>query len=563
MSSRAIRFTETRISVGEASFDKARVALVIVAAVAILVPALIYGVPSNRDLFNHFRFALPFYDSLRSGHLYPAWLAESNSGYGDPSFRFYPPALYYLLGLARALAGNWYAATLLTFVLLSVLAGLGMYFWTRSILSGTTAMWAAVLYTLAPYHVNQLYQSFMIAEYAGAAVLPFAFGFVERVCRHRRLRDLAGLAATYAVLVLTHLPLSVIGSIALLLYALVRMDKRHGIATLKQLAAAAVLGLAASAIYWSRMITELHWIGLNDVAPDATVDYRNNFLFSTFSPDNLNVWWMNILTATTLLLFVPVIAFSVRSARSKLCDNKLKPVAALTLLSFFMAVPLSYPFWKVFTPLQQVQFPWRWLAVFSMAGSLLTAATLSLWFKSTVPLRRPVRIFVLGSMLVSVAFTLGHSVREAQYRNRQQFASDLQSIRGTSSIDFWIPIWSSSTPKTMKSDVEAGNRLVKVNQWEAESRSFEVAAGNPIEARVRTFYYPHWVATIDGRPLAVRPDSDGALLISVPAQKADVLLEFREPARARVAAILSLVGWIAIAGLSVDGKRNRVDKTTP
>jgi hypothetical protein len=561
MSSRAIRFTETKISVSEIPFNKGRVALVIIAAVAILAPALIYGVPSNRDLFNHFRFALPFYDSLRSGHLYPAWLAESNSGYGDPSFRFYPPALYYLLALARALARNWYAATLLTFVLLSVLAGLGMYFWTRSILPANTAMWAAILYTLAPYHVNQLYQAFMIAEYAGAAVLPFAFGFVERVCRHRRMRDVAGLAATYAVLVLTHLPLSVIGSIALLLYALVRIDKHHGIATLKQLATAAVLGLAASAIYWSRMITELHWIGLNDVAPDATVDYRHNFLFSTFSPDNLNVWWMNILTATTLLLFVPVIAVSVRSSGSRLDSNRLKPVAALTLLSLFMAVPLSYPFWKVLTPLQQVQFPWRWLAIFSMAGSLLTAATLPLWFKSPM-LRRPLRLVVFGCMLVSVAFTLGHSVREAQYRNRQQFASDLQSVSGTSSIDYWIPIWASSTPKTMKSEVEAGSRLVKINQWEPERRSFEVAAGNPIEARVRTFYYPHWVATVDGRPLAVRPDSDGALLISVPSQEANVLLEFREPAQVRVASIFSLGGWIAILGLSIGGKRNRVDKTT-
>src|SRR5438034_1493539 len=148
MSSRAIRFTETRISVGEASFDKARVALVIVAAVAILMPALIYGVPSNRDLFNHFRFALPFYDSLRSGHLYPGWLAESNSGYGDPSFRFYPPALYYLLSLARALTGNWYVGTLLTLSLLSALSGLGMYFWARSILSESCAVWAAILYAL-------------------------------------------------------------------------------------------------------------------------------------------------------------------------------------------------------------------------------------------------------------------------------------------------------------------------------------------------------------------------------------------------------------------------------
>jgi uncharacterized membrane protein len=66
-------------------------------AFAVVVPMILWGMPSALDLSNHFRFALPFYDALRSGHLYPGWLAESNHGFGDASFRFYPPALYYLL----------------------------------------------------------------------------------------------------------------------------------------------------------------------------------------------------------------------------------------------------------------------------------------------------------------------------------------------------------------------------------------------------------------------------------------------------------------------------------
>jgi hypothetical protein len=550
MSSRAIRFPEVSISADEVLPGNRKIFWVIFVSILILTPTLIYGVPSNRDLFNHFRFALPFYDSLRSGHLYPAWLAESNSGYGDPSFRFYPPALYYLLALARTLIGNWYAATLLTFVVVSVLAGLGMYFWTRSFLSEAGSMWAAILYTLAPYHVNQLYQSFMIAEYAGAALLPFAFGFVERVCRHRRMRDVAGLAATYALLVLTHLPLAVIGSIALLLYALVRIEKPHRIATLRQLAAAVALGLAASAIYWTRMVMELRWIGINNVAPDASVDYRLNFLFSTFSPVNLNVWWMNILTGLTFLLFVPALALLGRSARRQF-SAELKPVAILALMSLFMAVPLSYPLWKILTPLQQTQFPWRWLTVFSMAGSVLTAATLPRWLGNTFEIRNATRLLVFGAVAISVSFTLAHSVREAQYRNPQQFESDLQSVRGTSSVNYWVPIWASATPRMMNSEVETGSRPVKINLWESEHRRFEVAAGNPIDARVRTFYYPHWVATSSGRVLSTRPDRDGALLISLPADVVSVDLEFREPQRGRYAALLSAMSCLFIVGLTV------------
>src|SRR6185369_8309076 len=223
MSSEASQLTSMEPAITSSSTRRCLTWAVLV-SVIFIVPALFFGIPSNKDLLNHFRFALPFFDSLSSGQLYPGWLAESNAGYGDPSFRFYPPALYYLLSLGKVLTGNWYVGTLLTFALLSTLSGLGMYFWTRSMLSESSAMWAAVLYALAPYHVNELYQASLLAEFAGAAVLPFAFGFVERVCRRGRSQDVAGLAATYALLILTHLPLAVMGSLALAVYSVTSLS---------------------------------------------------------------------------------------------------------------------------------------------------------------------------------------------------------------------------------------------------------------------------------------------------------------------------------------------------
>src|SRR5215471_6667330 len=122
-------------------------------AFALVAPMIFWGVPSALDLSNHFRFALPFYDALRSGHLYPGWLAESNRGFGDASFRFYPPALYYLLAAARAVCGNWYFATILTFGLLSSGGAIGIYLWAREFASSSIAMWAGIFYAVAPYHV--------------------------------------------------------------------------------------------------------------------------------------------------------------------------------------------------------------------------------------------------------------------------------------------------------------------------------------------------------------------------------------------------------------------------
>ena len=49
--------------------------------------------------------------------------------------------------------------------------------------------------------------------------------------------------------------------------------------------------------------------------------------------------------------------------------------------------------------------------------------------------------------------------------------------------------------------------------------------------------------------LAIKPDVDGALLLSLPAEAMTVTLEFREPLRARLAVAITGFGWILIAGL--------------
>ena len=529
--------------------------IVFVVAVSLLtiVPAFVFGVPSNRDLSNHFRFALPFYDAIAAGNFYPGWLAESNHGYGDPSFRFYPPALYYVLALFRFITGEWYVATLLTFALVSVAGGLGVFFWARSTLPSSQAMWASILYAVAPYHLNQLYQSVLLAEWAATAVLPFVFAFLERVCAHGRRRDIAGLALAYGILVFTHLPLTVIGSLALTVYALIRMRSQARLRTLLKLAGAACLGLCASSIYWVTMVYELRWIGMNELHRESSVDYRFNFVLSTFSPDNLNVWWMNILVLMTLLLSAPVVLLFKREAESE--RRRLRPVVLLTLLAVFMTVPLSRPIWDLLSPLQETQFPWRWLAIVSMGAAVLTGATMQRMVQSDKSISRVTRLLLLGMMAIGLAFTLSHVVREAKFLPARDFERTLAEVRGTSSIDYWLPVGASRTAARMTSEAEASDRTVIVQSWTPENRRYSVGPGSTSELRVRTFYYPHWTAKAGERILSTRADKDGVLLVSLPPEAVTVDLIFNEPQRTRVSSLASLAGVMFIGVLALPLRR--------
>lgn len=531
----------------------------IAAGIATSLPAIIFGVPSNIDLSNHFRFALPFYEAIQQGNFYPGWLAESNAGYGDASFRFYPPGLYYLLAIARIVSGNWYIATLSVITLLSVIGALGVYFWARQFLPNNVAIWAGIFYALAPYHLNQLYQAFMLAEFAGAAVLPFVMGFTERVCQRKRVIDIAGLAVSIAALVFTHLPLAVVGSLTVALYALLRIEKEQWSATIGRVAVAGILGLAASACYWTTVVAELSWIRADNIKPDPSVDFRRNFVFSTFSPENLNVWWMNILVFASIAMFWPCVMIFHRSSQPPIKSSMQRSAAFLGLFSLFMATPLSRPIWTILTPLQQVQFPWRWLIITSIAASVALASVIPVWLSMLRDKRRPLFLFALGTIIISVAFSGSHTVREAKFFDAAQFETTLYEIPGSTSVYQWWPVWVKEPWKEMNSLVGAGSRNVSVKSWTPEKRSFQVAAGAVNDVRVRTFFYPHWVATADNRNLKVRPDDDGALLISVPNTETLISLEFREPRRAYWAATVTVLGWLTI-GFLVVAARGLLDR---
>jgi uncharacterized membrane protein YfhO len=101
----------------------------------------------------------------------------------------------------------------------------------------------------------------------------------------------------------------------------------------------------------------------------------------------------------------------------------------------------------------------------------------------------------------------------------------------------------------MTSEVEVDGRNVTVTSWQPEQRSFSIDAGTATEARIRTFYYPHWVARNDTGILPTRRADDGALLIAVPPQATSVQLDFREPPRTKFSTTVSLSGLIIIGAL--------------
>ncbi len=538
-------------------------ALALLAGVIVVLPAIIFGMPNNNDLANHYHFAIPFYEALRQGYLYPGWLATPNLGYGDVVVRFYPPALYYLLAAGRFLTGNWYAGSLLAITCLSALGSFGAYIWARSYLPRHVAVWAGIFYALMPYHLAEFYQAAQLAEFAAGAALLFALAFTKRVCDEGRWRDVAGLAAAYAALVLSHLPLAVFGSLTLLLYAVMERP-RGAVVKLSKLSAAAILGLGASAFYWVTMISEMKWIVADGVNPDPLLNYRENFVFSSFSPSKQEtIWWMGLLALATISMCIPAVGAFVKAGWPARRRNWIALIVLL-VFSFLMSTAISRPIWAIVPFLEKTQHPFRWLAVVSTIAPLVIAASVPFWAQQLRQHRREFALAMTGLVLITITFSISQTVRGATYLSRSNFERMLAPLRESPGIVQWLPIWASASaqnkpsyekcsPPATTAKVEAGGRTIHITEWSDTKRTFEVEAGAPVDAHIATFYYPHWKMIVNGEERSAQPAADGALAVSVPSAATTVTLEFHEPARSKFSAGIAIISWTLITSLSIFG----------
>jgi uncharacterized membrane protein len=504
----------------------------------------LYGVPYGVDVPHHFRLAQGFFESIKGGDLYPSWLASTNDGYGDPSVRFYPPALYYLLSFFRLLTRDWYFATLLTLTTLTVSGCLGMYLWARALTDQSYAGAAALVYILSPFHANEMYQAGMYAQYAGASVLPFVFAFTERTIGNGRWRDAGGLGLSLGMLILCHPPMALLGAIAVAIYACIRLAQTFSKRALFQLVAGAISGLAFSSCYWLPMLLEVRWKRPSGTAQDKWFDYQNNFIFHP-SPNTMGDYWIPIITTATFLLAMPAIVLFVRRHRRALAP------ALVALLTFLMATPFSKPIWDRFPALQETQFPWRWLTITSACLSILVAIGLPELVQMWRTRLRPLTLALLGIAAIALSFTVLQVIRGATFRSRSEFNQMVASLQGSETNKDFLPVWVSDKPLPMNQAVEASGREVHVTEWSAKVKEFALGAGAATEVRLKILYYPYWRVTSEGRQLETWPASDGALLVSMPQTAATVKVNFVEPASTRVAGALSILGLVAIGFLCV------------
>jgi hypothetical protein len=322
----------------------------ILAAVALLVlaPSLVLGTLISHSSAQNLTWATQFAEQFRAGIPYPRWMPQSFEGLGSPAFYFYPPLPFWIDAVVSLLTVNLmpvpYRLAVTSAVILFA-SGLAMQAWLRAeTQKPRVALWGAVAYMAAPYHLLDHYMRGALAEFT-------AFVFVPLVLLGVRRPALLPLA--YAGLVLSHLPTALLVTATVLpAYVLARA---RTLGELARIIGGGVLGLGLAAVYLVPAMSLQGWISADQLWASF---YRVERWF-VLTPSR----WPEPYIMAVVTWFT--IGYALAAAGALLISRRLFwPLVSLACLG--LVAGLVPWFWDL-PELAKVQFPWRLLVVVDFA----------------------------------------------------------------------------------------------------------------------------------------------------------------------------------------------------
>jgi hypothetical protein len=555
--------------------------LLLVAAAALLVcwPVLVHGVPDlAHDSVHHAVWTKNFDGQLWAGEWYPRWLTAMNGGLGAPVFFFYPALPSYASSISHPfLAGKDPAGWLQAgfgCALGFILSGITAYFWLRSLATPAAALFGAVIYLIAPYHTAiDLYNRGAISEFWTFVWMPLVMLSAQGLSERRRLAFPA-LSCSYALLICSHLGVTMCFSAVPIAAALLLSEPGRRVRTMLTVIAAMALGGGLAAVFAVPAMLSGGTIHMELVVGDDFADYRKWFLFQR-PPSPLDFKARILILTLTMVVAAAVLLWLCLRSRPRLRERAQAVFYfGVGMVSFFFMTQASWLFWRLIPPLRALSFPYRFNTVLTPAVAALAALAFA-----DIRRRRGRPWLVLAALALvwigadawsaSAAFSAWRRVPEERTRPDRLQHEHM----------FW--------PKTSRPELRAAGRLEEflaahparslelrsaasgqaigkatVADWQPRRIELNVDAPEKASLTIGHFYYPGWRGRIGGagRTIAAGPTSpDGLILMEVPRGRYNLVVELARQGPERAGIAISLCSLAIVLGIAAAGaiKRRR------
>ena len=526
------------------------------AGLILTLPILIFGIPFlSDDGAKHAVWYVHFSEQLWSGDFYPRWLINMNAGLGSPAFFYYPPLPFFLTNLLKPFFTNdphgWHQLGVSASLAL-IASGFSAYAWLKDMVDQNSALIAAILYMAMPYHLAaDLYVRGSLSEYWTFVWIPIILLFTNKLINGHS-RAAVGLAVSYALLIMTHLPTTLVFSVIPVCYALLAADTRGKARAIGITLSSMMLGIGLSAIYLLPAMLTQQYVFLDQMST-GYFSYENWFLFS-----KLLMWKEDKARIILLVLDMAGVACSAFVVGRRALETGFRKANAfwftIAAASVFMMTELSKPVWTIFPVLKKIQFPWRFNVVLSVAtAALLTVAISSLRARliASINIAKMVALLLMVAWIPATVWAAWRSFPQTnpdrdsinyvkreieqsrdvpEYWPRWNAAMAEINWETSTNEDYWDVQWErvfeTLLQRVGKSEenqpdvsIVEGTGTAAVNARRPREIDLHVDTSTGVLLIVPQFYYPGWTAHLAGEKtnLTVSPsDPDGLLSVSVP-----------------------------------------------
>jgi hypothetical protein len=422
--------------------------------------------------------------------------------------------------------------------------------------------------------------------------MPLILFFAHKIVKGHRLA-VAGLAVSYALLVMTHLPTTLIFSPIPICYAFFTSSGGRKLKTAVIISGAMALGTGLSAVYlWPAMTTQ-QFVFLDRMST-GYFSYKNWLLFSNFS-----LWSeekLPLLLLTLNLAIIACCAFIITRFNPNKFIRRINAFwLVVVIVSVLMMTELSSPVWLIFPILQMIQFPWRFNAIISLATTALLALSIcSAKMSNPVSLKLTkaiaVLLIVVWIPVTAWAVREGYSVSD---NTQEEINYKKREIEQSREVPEYYPRWNAAMAEfdwesssyeegwdtklnnifesLLQRVVETGGSLSKVkmvegagkatvNSWKPGEISLRIETPTGMKLYVSQFYYPNWTAYLieESSSLIVQPSQpDGLISLSIPEGNHQVLLVLERSKAEDVGRLISLISIVLILSYIVAIKRQQ------
>lgn len=510
---------------------------------------------------------------LSQGQMPPRWVPDLGFGYGYPLYNFYPPLFYYIGELFSLFGIGFVLATKLALIVGFLLSSIAMYLWVNQRFGKLAGIFAAIVYTYAPYHAVDIYVRGAFSEFFSFIFIPAVFWAMDKVSKSKNKLWVLILSILLSCIVLSHnlVALQAVPFITLYGGFLLLEKRKSFVSILVSFLVASIAALGVSAYFWMPALAEKQFTLVDTILIKELANYTIHFVYP------IQLWsspWgyggsvagmadgLSFQLGKLQILFavLGLLSLFIHKTKNKFYGGYL---FVLFALSAFMTTNYSKFIWDHFSPFWYIQFPWRFLlfsAVFSAALSgycisvLLTKLSKK-WVITAVILLSVVVVYQVRKDFLPARFL---SIGDDHY------LSNIRTEVSRMSYEY-VPKGVATTKSSL------GTTVLAINDNHLPSRSYSILSGTmqveelenisydkrylvrvstPGIFQVNTYSFPGWIVIVNGQKVGYN-DTNRLHLIQVPLDMGTHVVEVKltNTLPRTIGNIISLISLVIIVGL--------------